>query len=44
VFSIVASVLHLGNLQFEDENDGPAFVSDKAPVEIISQVCVLLLQ
>ena len=38
VFSIVASVLHLGNLQFEDENDGPAFVSDKAPVEIISQL------
>lgn len=38
VFSIVAAVLHLGNLQFEESNDGPAVLADEAPVEILSQV------
>ncbi|XP_071180083.1 unconventional myosin-Ic-like [Mytilus edulis] len=38
VFSIVGSVLHLGNVKFEDKKDGEAFICDKAPVEIISQL------
>jgi myosin heavy subunit len=38
LFSIVASVLHLGNIQFEENEDGLANISDFTPVENISQV------
>ncbi|CAG2185717.1 MYO1 [Mytilus edulis] len=38
VFSIVGSVLHLGNVKFEDKKDGEAYIGDKDPVEIISQM------
>ncbi|XP_078337010.1 unconventional myosin-Ic-like isoform X3 [Crassostrea virginica] len=38
LFAIVASVLHLGNVQFEENDDGPANIADFTPVEHISQL------
>lgn len=43
LFSIVASVLHLGNIQFEESEDGPANIADFTPVEYISQVWYTLI-
>ncbi|XP_061162606.1 unconventional myosin-Ic-like [Saccostrea echinata] len=38
LFSIVASVLHLGNIQFDEDDDGLANITDFSPVENISQL------
>lgn len=39
----MASVLHLGNIQFEESEDGPANIADFTPVEYISQVRYTLI-
>ena len=39
LLAIVASVLHLGNLKFEDEDGGPAIVSN---VEVVSNIAEVI--
>ena len=36
MFTMVASVLHLGNITFEEDDKDAAHIQDKAPVNVIA--------
>ena len=36
MFTMVASVLHLGNVTFEEDDKDAAYIQDMAPVDVVA--------